>query len=74
MDVLLNTGPKGTLWGMQAVFPHMRDQGRGRIVTMGSNAALLGAVGYAPVRVVEGGDPRARRAPPRASGASSASR
>ena len=58
MDVLLNTGPKGTLWGMQAVFPHMRDQGRGRIVTMGSNAALLGAVGYAPVRVVEGGDPR----------------
>ena len=48
MDVLLNTGPKGTLWGMQAVFPHMRDQGRGRIVTMGSNAALLGAVGYAP--------------------------
>ncbi len=48
MDVLLNTGPKGTVWGMQAVFPHMRDQGRGRIVTMGSNAALLGAVGYAP--------------------------
>jgi len=44
----LNTGPKGTLWGMQAVFPHMRDQARGRIVTMGSNAALLGAVGYAP--------------------------
>jgi NAD(P)-dependent dehydrogenase (short-subunit alcohol dehydrogenase family) len=48
MDVLLDTGPKGTLWGMQAVFPHMRDQERGRIVTMGSNAALLGAVGYAP--------------------------
>jgi NAD(P)-dependent dehydrogenase (short-subunit alcohol dehydrogenase family) len=48
MDVLLDTGPKGTLWAMQAVFPHMRDQGRGRIVTMGSNAALLGAVGYAP--------------------------
>ena len=48
MDVLLDTGPKGTLWGMQAVFPHMREQGRGRIVTMGSNAALLGAVGYAP--------------------------
>ena len=48
MDVLLDTGPKGTLWGMQAVFPHMHDQGRGRIVTMGSNAALLGAVGYAP--------------------------
>src|SRR6476661_449445 len=23
MDLLFNTGPKGTLWGMQAVFPHM---------------------------------------------------
>lgn len=48
MDLLLDTGPKGTLWSMQAVFPYMRDQGRGRIVTMGSHAGLLGAVGYAP--------------------------
>ena len=48
MDLLFDTGPKGTLWGMQAVFPHMRDQGWGRIVTMGSHAALNGAVGYAP--------------------------
>jgi len=48
MDLLLNTGPKGTLWGMQAVFPHMRDQGWGRIVTLGSHAGLYGAVGYAP--------------------------
>jgi NAD(P)-dependent dehydrogenase (short-subunit alcohol dehydrogenase family) len=48
MDVLLDTGPKGTLWGMQAVFPHMRDRGWGRIVTMGSNAALMGSSGYGP--------------------------
>ncbi len=48
MDVLFDTGPKGTLWGMQAVFPHMRDQGWGRIVTMGSNAGILGPVGYGP--------------------------
>ena len=48
MDVLFDTGPKGTLWLMQAVFPHMRDQGWGRIVTMGSNGALLGAAGYGP--------------------------
>lgn len=48
MDTLLDTGPKGTLWLMQAVFPVMRDQGWGRIVTMGSNAALLGAAGYGP--------------------------
>lgn len=48
MDLLYDTGPKGTLWLMQAVFPHMRDQGWGRIVTMGSNGALLGAAGYGP--------------------------
>jgi 2-hydroxycyclohexanecarboxyl-CoA dehydrogenase len=48
MDTLLDTGLKGTLWGMQAVFPHMRTQGWGRIVTFGSNAALHGAAGYAP--------------------------
>lgn len=48
MNILFDTGPKGTLWLMQAVFPVMRDRGWGRIVTMGSNAALLGAAGYAP--------------------------
>jgi NAD(P)-dependent dehydrogenase (short-subunit alcohol dehydrogenase family) len=48
MDILFDTGPKGTLWGMQAVFPHMKAQGWGRIVTFGSNAALHGAAGYAP--------------------------
>ena len=48
MDTVIDTGPKGTLWGMQSVFPHMREQGWGRIVTMGSNAALTGAVGYGP--------------------------
>lgn len=48
LDTLFDTGPKATLWGMQAVLPHMRERGWGRIVTMGSNAALLGAVGYGP--------------------------
>ncbi len=48
MNVLFDTGPKGTLWGMQAVFPHMRDQGWGRIVTMGSNAGMTGPAGYGP--------------------------
>lgn len=47
-DVLLDTGPKGTLWAMQAVFPHLRDQGWGRIVTMGSAMGITGAAGYAP--------------------------
>ena len=48
MDLLLGTGPKGTLWAMQAVFPYMRDQGGGRIVTMGSHAGLRGDAGYGP--------------------------
>jgi len=48
MDTLYDTGPKATLWGMQAVFPHMRDQGWGRIVTMGSNAGFHGPAGYGP--------------------------
>lgn len=48
MDIVYDTGPKATLWGMQAVFPHMRDRGWGRIVTMGSNVGMTGAVGYAP--------------------------
>jgi 2-hydroxycyclohexanecarboxyl-CoA dehydrogenase len=48
MDTLVETGPKGTLWSMQAVFPHMRERGWGRIVTMGSNGALLGSAGFGP--------------------------
>lgn len=48
MDVLFDTGPKGTLWGMQAVFPRMREQRWGRIVTMGSNAGMTGPAGYGP--------------------------
>jgi NAD(P)-dependent dehydrogenase (short-subunit alcohol dehydrogenase family) len=48
MDLLFGTGPKGTLWAMQAVLPHMREQGWGRIVTMGSTVGLTGAPGYGP--------------------------
>lgn len=48
MDLLFGTGPKGTLWSMQAVFPYMRDAGRGRIVTMGSAVGMTGGAGYGP--------------------------
>lgn len=48
MDVLFDTGPKGTLWAMQAVVPHMRAAGWGRIVTMGTSMGLTGAPGYGP--------------------------
>jgi NAD(P)-dependent dehydrogenase (short-subunit alcohol dehydrogenase family) len=46
LDVAFGAGAKGTLWLMQAAFPIMREQGRGRIVTLGSNAALDGVPSY----------------------------
>ena len=48
MDLLFDTGPKGTLWLMQAVHPHMAAKGRGRIVTFGTNVGLTGGPGYGP--------------------------
>ena len=48
MDLLYDTGPKGTLWAMQAVYPHMRDAGFGRIVTMATSMGFTGAAGYGP--------------------------
>ena len=48
MDVCYDTGPKGTLWGMQAVFPHMQAQGWGRIVNVASANGIRGAAGYGP--------------------------
>jgi NAD(P)-dependent dehydrogenase (short-subunit alcohol dehydrogenase family) len=48
MDVLFETGPKGTLWAMQAVFPHMKAQGGGRIVNFGSVMGVRGSPGYGP--------------------------
>ena len=47
-DLVLDTGPKGTLWLMQAVLPFMQAQGRGRIVTFGSAMGQTGAPGYGP--------------------------
>jgi NAD(P)-dependent dehydrogenase (short-subunit alcohol dehydrogenase family) len=46
IDLLLDTGPKAALWGMQAVFPHMKAQGWGRIVNVASAAGMIGAAGY----------------------------
>ena len=48
MDLLFDTGPKGTLWLMQAALPHFIEAGRGRIVTMGTAMGLTGAPGYGP--------------------------
>ena len=48
MDRLYRTGPNGTLWAMQAVLPHMRAQGWGRIVNVASANGIRGAAGFAP--------------------------
>ncbi len=48
MDVLFDTGPKGSLWAMQAVFPYMKAQGGGRIVNFGSVMGVRGSPGYGP--------------------------
>ncbi len=48
LDLLMSTGPAGALWYMQAVVPHMRSSGGGRIVTMGSALGITGAAGYGP--------------------------
>jgi NAD(P)-dependent dehydrogenase (short-subunit alcohol dehydrogenase family) len=48
MNLLLDTGPKGSLWLMQAAVPHMIARGWGRIVTMGTSMGLTGAAGYGP--------------------------
>ncbi len=48
MDLLFDTGPKATLWLMQAVHPHMAVKGRGRIITFGTTMGLTGGPGYGP--------------------------
>jgi NAD(P)-dependent dehydrogenase (short-subunit alcohol dehydrogenase family) len=43
LDVHFNSGVRGTLWAMQAAYPHMKKQKWGRIVNVGSSNGLLGA-------------------------------
>jgi NAD(P)-dependent dehydrogenase (short-subunit alcohol dehydrogenase family) len=43
---VLATGIRGTLWGMQAVYPHMKAAGWGRIVNVGSAAGVIGFPGF----------------------------
>jgi NAD(P)-dependent dehydrogenase (short-subunit alcohol dehydrogenase family) len=46
VDVFYESGVKGTLWGMQAVYPHMQQAGWGRIVNVASAAGITGMAGY----------------------------
>ena len=45
LDVNITSGLKGTLWAMQAVYPHMKAAGWGRIVNVGSAAGIVGFKG-----------------------------
>lgn len=45
LDTSIGTGLKGTLYAMQAVYPHMRATGWGRIVNVGSAAGVVGFKG-----------------------------
>jgi len=53
-DIFLISGLKGTFWAMQAAFPHMRDQGGGRMINFVSLNALTGAPGLADYNATKG--------------------
>ena len=46
VDVFYESGVKGTLWAMQAAYPHMKAAGWGRIVNFVSAAGITGMAGY----------------------------
>jgi 2-hydroxycyclohexanecarboxyl-CoA dehydrogenase len=46
-DVFYNSGVKGSLWAMQAVYPHMKAQQWGRIVNFASSMGITGGTGFA---------------------------
>lgn len=46
-DVFYDSGVKGTLWAMQAVYPHMKQQQWGRIVNFASSMGITGGRGFA---------------------------
>jgi NAD(P)-dependent dehydrogenase (short-subunit alcohol dehydrogenase family) len=46
VDVFYQSGVLGTLWAMQAVYPHMKAAGWGRIVNFGSSMGRVGGQGF----------------------------
>ena len=46
VDVFYRSGVLGSLWAMQAVYPHMRDAGWGRIVNFASSMGRVGGEGF----------------------------
>lgn len=48
------SGLMSTVWGMRAVFPHMKDKG-GKVINMSSPASLYGQTGAAPYSATKAG-------------------
>jgi len=46
VDVFYTSGVKGTLWAMQAAYPHMKRQQWGRIVNFASSMGITGGRGF----------------------------
>ena len=46
VDVFYRSGVLGTLWAMQAVYPHMKAAGWGRIVNFASSMGIVGGAGF----------------------------
>jgi 2-hydroxycyclohexanecarboxyl-CoA dehydrogenase len=46
VDVFYRSGLLGTMWAMQAVYPHMKEAGWGRIVNFGSSMGRVGGAGF----------------------------
>jgi NAD(P)-dependent dehydrogenase (short-subunit alcohol dehydrogenase family) len=53
LDVVHLSAVKAAVWSMQAVYPHMKAAGWGRIVNVGSSAGLIGFPGYAAYNVAK---------------------
>jgi NAD(P)-dependent dehydrogenase (short-subunit alcohol dehydrogenase family) len=45
-DTFYASGVKGSLWAMQAVYPHMKAQGWGRVVNFASSMGMVGFQGF----------------------------
>ena len=58
IDTFYDSGVKGSLWAMQAVYPHMREQGFGSHRELRLVDGDHGRQGIRRVQRVEGGNPR----------------
>jgi len=53
VEYTFRTGAMATMWGMQAVFPTMRDNGWGKIINFTSTSGMLGTTGNTPYNMTK---------------------